>query len=290
MDKILSFSPSCEKKWTMKKIVVHFTYALRYLGFLVFHSYCSRNRTDMVRILLGNFQFSGLNTWHSFKNFEFCCHFEEKWGNYIFKTWNAIVSTILRVFITFLLPYHLLIFPSTCVDIRAESEKIIAELALFGAQKMMFRSWENQRWTELIQRWLSRGLQIGLLGCSINNCIYSIILLHSFIYYTGQKDWKCSWVKSNKFHVVFEVAFSRLTSHFKDFVNQVHRVWPQNSKFCVPEVLRTRNFKNQKVLPGIRIAWYNCKFCVPEISRTRKCYQGFELRDITALTTSISDG
>ena len=58
-------------------------------------------------------------------------------------------------FYHFWLPYHILILFSTCVNIRADSKQISSQSALFSDEYPLFQSWENQRWTALIQSWFS---------------------------------------------------------------------------------------------------------------------------------------
>ena len=69
--------------------------------------------------------------------------------------WNFLVKLSFFAQYFLWLRYHILIFLSTCVNIRADSEYISAESALFNAGNQIFQSKEKQRWTVLIQSWFS---------------------------------------------------------------------------------------------------------------------------------------
>ena len=81
------------------------------------------------------------------KKLSFCCYFTEYWENYHFLN----MRNIWKRFDHFWLRYHHLIFHSTCVNIRADSEYISAESAL-KPQFSLKQRWFFQFWTALIQR------------------------------------------------------------------------------------------------------------------------------------------
>ena len=134
------FQPCLRKEVSNKNLLLHFRTGQRcnkYFNFWVY-CYCSSNKTDMVQLFKNIFAFIGVKFQDYSKKFEsllsICRIF----------TFSLIQEYHFNDhFVRFQhsrLRYHILIVSSTCVTIRADSEQINAESALFSAENPMFQS------------------------------------------------------------------------------------------------------------------------------------------------------
>ena len=155
---ILVSSSISEKKLTTKVFLFNRSSRQihnKYLSFWVY-CYCSSNKTDVVKLFKNIFAFNGMNFQNYFEKFEFWLSFCRISGIFTFssKQEYPFNDDFVRAH-QFWLRYQILLFSSTCVNIKPDSEQISAESTLFSARNPMFQSYGSQRWTALIQSWFS---------------------------------------------------------------------------------------------------------------------------------------
>ena len=134
------FQPTLEKQVNKKSICSILT-GQKYLAKT--QDFVSGNEvTELFQNFWSIFSFSVMkNFGKSFRKLVFCSDLQKKIVKSTFlNSWKAILMAILCVFINFWLLCHILIFSSTCVDMRAVSEKVSAESAQLSAEKPTFRA------------------------------------------------------------------------------------------------------------------------------------------------------
>ena len=93
----------------------------------------------MIQIFKSIFPYIGINVQNYLEKFEFLLSFAKYRVNlHPFENQEYYLNDQFMRYFHFWLPYHILIFSSTCVDVKVHSEQINAELALFNAEKRMF--------------------------------------------------------------------------------------------------------------------------------------------------------
>ena len=85
--------------------------------------YCSSNKINMVQFSESIFPFSQINYQNYFRKLSFCWYFTEYSGKFTFFEYEECHYTDhFKRFHYFWIRYHNLIFLSTCVNVRANSE------------------------------------------------------------------------------------------------------------------------------------------------------------------------
>ena len=147
---ILIFNSNYGKKWTIKKLLLNFFRGQRCSKKTKFVGHYSSNETDKIQFFTGIFLLSRTTFWEFLENLSSCYHTAKNCWNKYFWSSKFPASLFNDQFMHYChfwlrLTRHILIFLFTCVNIRADSEEISAELVQLAAEYPMFQSWRNQR-------------------------------------------------------------------------------------------------------------------------------------------------